>query len=1721
MDNQTPPQQPHWKNRLIILITLLLIVPAVAYAANFIQNNYIAKKEVAFSLVESSPNDNDQNTNLIYQPTLVFSEKLGVLEQDIPKYISISPAVEGNWHLEKNGQVVRFKNSRKKADGFPSILTQDTIYTISINKNLSSAYGKNLKKDETIQFRTQRNSNFTTSVEKKLIVGYPGKNIEIKLDQPNNGDQPNSLVLTIYSATKDQLLSYFVHKPNKYPLFSFTKTENNKEIAKYADLTKAPLRLQRENNYYATVFLPGLEAGVYYAELTNPNGHEDFFIVVSNHIAVAFPQDKNILLWSTDPSGQVLPNVKAELYTVTDKIELINQATTSSNGLATVLAKDNLDFLITSYNGSIGITQIGDFQYPTQYFASPESRNLTAYSYSDRSVYRPGDIVNYKAIVREKNNGAYTMPKGKLFLAFETDFNTKKNYQEVTLDNNGTVHADIKLPLLKESAYLTLSLATKDGDDYNIFNTLYLSVSSYRKPDFEFSVQTTEKEYVSRDTGHATIFAKTMYGEPLTNTNISYRVVVNDTTEEKDRTIEHLQITSYGKGETITSGTAMLDQKGKAYIAFSTDLEKLEQSQIATIEVLPNIGATPSTATVQKLIHRGLFALFFDNVVSNEKDGITGKVTALDHSTPRTAHTAKDVSISLYKIVNYNEKNFVGRQDLKQNTGSNFDFSFQEVTRGSYEIVAEATDERGNKVTSKTTTYVGQKLSFYETKPIISLTKDKDRYKPGETAVINITSDIPLRTILVAKTNTLGKLINDNPFTVLSQRNPETITDIKLTIPNNQTDSIGIFVYAVSNNNSLISNSITIPIDSSLKQIKTTVQFDKTETKPKEKITATISTVDQENKPVSADVSLAVVDAAISQINSYEGSDIFSYFYPDYESYTYLTTYDSTTGIYNNTMDGGMGGCFLEGTKITLSDGQTKNIEDVIIGDTILTRKSDTSNTLVSDTVIKTFRHVVSEYLTINNTLNVTPIHKIFLNNSWQQAKEAKIGDTLLAQDGKVIKIYSIARHTGTFTVYNLTTQNTHTFFADGFYVHNDKGGGADTRDTFVDTVYWNPNIQTDQNGKAEVTITAPDNLTTFSALAIANTKGSQFGHGNQKFIVKKNVAIIPTLPNFFYQNDKPILSILVQNGTTEELNATVILTIKDQNIEKTAQVKIAAKDFEKVSFPVDIATTKQNLPFEFSIKDNKGQTLDAISIQKPILPRLEIISSWTSFEGKKDLSFTPPFPVLPINKMHITVSPHIAYNLADNGMPNFYNDYVSAETGKKLSVASYIIGQTENGVINPSIYSYAATRNTIRSIIQSILLRKNTTEVFGTKFIDWNTKYPDRYETNLLTTLWTIKGLEDALDQDITDEITNLSEVIKIAKKSVQNTNPANGFTREEKLAKEFVLHDKSDNTYINDPAFLAVRALNDDKEALKKLKQKALTSSNDRFIFAPDEPDYTQGLAALALVVKGDAKDAEKAIRGLSVASSYYDSPLSILAGVKHAISKHMQIEKPQFTASINKNNIFDINDCTVCRFSESFTVNEKEKSISFNITPKTKLPIYTTITTFAYDSPKPSKDQQLFWSILSTESFPKILDQKIQRSYQSLPNLEKTDRVKSGQPGIVSLSLEKPFDDFSLFLPTYVNSTSYSDYYLIDAVSPNYMLLQQVGEASPQYEGTLGKKDSATTPNDFSDIHVLFNSNFFSPRQKNIQLEYTIYGLSEGEHYQPKTSLVFPKLGIIANE
>lgn len=169
-----------------------------------------------------------------------------------------------------------------------------------------------------------------------------------------------------------------------------------------------------------------------------------------------------------------------------------------------------------------------------------------------------------------------------------------------------------------------------------------------------------------------------------------------------------------------------------------------------------------------------------------------------------------------------------------------------------------------------------------------------------------------------------------------------------------------------------------------------------------------------------------------------------------------------------------------------------------------------------------------------------------------------------------------------------------------------------EARSKFLDTAFWQPDLQTDASGRASVSFALPDNLTTWRATAVAQTLDTAFGRRTQKVTVAKDFFVRLETPRFFTGGDQTQITALVHNETGQPQQATVKMEADGLALEgdATQSIQIASGAVGQVVWPV--ATDKNGVSISNGARlklsswtpRNGGKVwTDAVQISLPVRP--------------------------------------------------------------------------------------------------------------------------------------------------------------------------------------------------------------------------------------------------------------------------------------------------------------------------------------------------------------------------------------------------------------------------------------------------------------------------------------------------------------------------------------
>lgn len=139
------------------------------------------------------------------------------------------------------------------------------------------------------------------------------------------------------------------------------------------------------------------------------------------------------------------------------------------------------------------------------------------------------------------------------------------------------------------------------------------------------------------------------------------------------------------------------------------------------------------------------------------------------------------------------------------------------------------------------------------------------------------------------------------------------------------------------------------------------------------------------------------------------------------------------------------GGCLIQGTLITLSDGTTKAIENIVVGDVVKSMVVTSNELIEAEGEVVDIQQVnVDKVYSINDgLLTVSEDHKNVVKHSLSgntvvtETEFVSIGDKLFDINGVEIEVTNKEEIETPQTVYNIVVANTHSFFANNILTYN------------------------------------------------------------------------------------------------------------------------------------------------------------------------------------------------------------------------------------------------------------------------------------------------------------------------------------------------------------------------------------------------------------------------------------------------------------------------------------------------------------------------------------------------------------------------------------------------------------------------------------------------------------------------------------------------------------
>jgi len=664
-----------------------------------------------------------------------------------------------------------------------------------------------------------------------------------------------------------------------------------------------------------------LPPGMYYLEASSPQvkGVDKHVMVLSPYNLMLKCTSTEALVWATDlKSGQPVAGVTLAIYDRTAK--RVGEVKTDANGLASatfpkqdpwspliVLATgDKAGAVTRNWSSGIDIWNFGlDGAYYTEAYRT--------YFYTDRRIYRPGQTIYFKGVVRAEDDVHYTIPQ------------PRQNVSIVMIDSQGREVAREEIPLSEMGTFSgEFTLGNDAALGYYYFNATYdeqvfgadFQVAEYRKPEFQVSVAFDKtdalgrSEYMHGDTLKATAEATYFFGGPVANANVTWRVMHEGYNFDRwegqgwysfsDWEYQPFRTSWTPYGEFLTEGQGKTDANGKFTLSLPADLSEYLQSQIYTLEVsVVDVNNQEVSARSSATVHKGAFYI---GLQPQQYVGVVGKDQAVDVITVDTqgltvTKQAVEVVFNQHEWYSVQEQaddgsyywsnqvkdTPVATQTITTDALGRAVATFTPKVGGVYKIVAKGLDANENQVRSAAYLWVSDQAYVnwgQRNDDRIELIADKKQYKPGDAAEVLIPS--PYQGAVTALLTIERGHVLESKIIKLATNSAR----VRIPITADYAPNVYVSVFMVKGidaQNPLASMKlgyVKLPVSTEQKELTVRLTPDKSGNyKPRDKAIYDVEVLDYQGKGVEAEVSLQLVDLAVESLVGAASSNIVETFY--------------------------------------------------------------------------------------------------------------------------------------------------------------------------------------------------------------------------------------------------------------------------------------------------------------------------------------------------------------------------------------------------------------------------------------------------------------------------------------------------------------------------------------------------------------------------------------------------------------------------------------------------------------------------------------------------------------------------------------------------------------------------------------------------------------------------------------------------------------------------
>jgi len=528
------------------------------------------------------------------------------------------------------------------------------------------------------------------------------------------------------------------------------------------------------------------------------------------------------------------------------------------------------------------------------------SRQYVGHLYTERPIYRPGETIFYKGVVRADDDAQYSLPpkEGPYTFTMLNARGQQVDRKTVTLDDFGSFAGFFDLPADAPTGSYSMNVTYGTTPSAQQLAAYSITVAAFRKPEFQVDLATDRGSYVNGDSIDASATATFFFGGALEGASVQWSAIA-EPLSLRPKGFESYSFSDYdytrqavakdpirAKGATVTSAG------GVASFRVPAVLNAAEGAQRFTVSatVLDQNGQAVAGST-HVTVHPAALAAGIRPERYVASQGVDAALKLVSVGTEGKVVGGQRVTLRVYDRQWITTKVLVpggGRRyqsDVKDvllttltartATDGTATATYRPTKPGQLRIVAEITDDQGRSARSAAQLWVagaGFGLWQVTNDDAIKLIADKDSYAVGDTAEVLVPAPFAGATALI--TVERGKIITREVRTLPTNSERLRIPIVDHDVPNIY---VSVVLYrgptAVDPLPRYKVGYVELPVSTASRQLTVRITPDRPQAQPRETIHYQVKVTNDKGVGVKAQLSVAVVDKAVLSLAEDRGPD--------------------------------------------------------------------------------------------------------------------------------------------------------------------------------------------------------------------------------------------------------------------------------------------------------------------------------------------------------------------------------------------------------------------------------------------------------------------------------------------------------------------------------------------------------------------------------------------------------------------------------------------------------------------------------------------------------------------------------------------------------------------------------------------------------------------------------------------------------------------------------